>query len=359
MSQTQIEQSIQSIALETVAELDVAPGNIAVGPDGRIFLSLHQAYQPDLNVVELLGDGTVVPFPNPAWNDPPNAKGVGLNSVLGIQVDQQGVAWMLDNAEGVSAEEGGVPRVVGWNTRSNQLEQIISIPTPVARSDSFINDLAVDNIHNALYLADVRSDQGPAIIVVDLETGFSRRVLSNHISLQPEADAPIVIDGQETRNPGPNGEPVQHRNGLNPITIDPAAKWVYYGGMNGTSVWRVPVADLLNASLTDEALGERIERYGDKPVSDGISIDTAGNVYITDLNGKAIGITQSDGSYKVLVQDEQLLWPDSLSAGPDGYMYVAVNKLHLSPPLNAGQNESEPPYYIMRFRAPADLAVGR
>jgi hypothetical protein len=32
-------------------------------------------------------------------------------------------------------------------------------------------------------------------------------------------------------------------------------------------------------------------------------------------------------------------------------MYVAVNKLHLSAKLNAGETESEPPYYIIRFPA--------
>ena len=40
-------------------------------------------------------------------------------------------------------------------------------------------------------------------------------------------------------------------------------------------------------------------------------------------------------------------------------MYVAVNQLHLSPPLNAGNNQSQPPYYVMRFKAPAELVSGR
>ncbi|MFK8184759.1 MAG: L-dopachrome tautomerase-related protein [Phormidesmis sp.] len=359
-SENTSENAIASpIALEKIAELTVAPGNIAVNPDGRIFMSLHQAYQPEFNVVELLSDGSVVPFPNSAWNNPPGIDGIGMNSVLGIQADRQGIVWMLDNAAGVSAEEGGVPRVIGWNTASDQLEKVIPIPSPVARPGSFINDLAVDNVRNTLYLADIVSDQGPAIIVVDVETGRSRRVLIGHPSLQPEADAPIVIDGQETQLAGPEGTAIEHRMGLNPITIDPAAEWVYYGSMNGTSVWRVRADDLINAALSDEALATRVARYGDKPVSDGISIDVSGNVYITDLNQKAIGITQPDGTYEVLVQDDRLLWPDSLSTGADGYMYVVVNKLHLSPLLNAGENESEPPYYVMRFQAPADLVVGR
>lgn len=356
---SQQRQVNNSPELEIVAQLNVAPGNIAVGSDGRIFLSLHQAYQPELKVVELLDNGSVKPFPDRDWNNLPDFDGTGIISVLGIQADRQGIVWMLDNAAGVPYSEGGTPKIVAWNTKKDRLDRFIPIPNPVSRADSFINDLAVDKVHNALYLADVRSDEGPAIIVVDLNTGLSRRVLSNHSSFQPEEDAPIVIDDRETRLLGPNGQPLKHRSGLNPITIDPEAEWVYYGSMNGTSVWRVKTSDLLDTNLSDRELGRRVKRYGDKPVSDGISIDNAGNVYITDLNDKAIGITKPDGSYEILVQDDRLLWPDSLSAGADGYMYVAVNQLHLSSLLNAGENESRSPYYVMRFKAPAELVSGR
>ena len=177
--------------LEVVAELEVAPGNIAVGSEGRIFLSLHQAYQPELKVVELLNDGSVEPFPDRDWNSIPDEDATGIYSVLGIQADRQGIVWMLDNAEGVPYQEGGTPKVIAWNTTEDRLERVIPIPNPVSRSDSFINDLAVDRVHNALYLADVRGGEGPAIIVVDLNTGLTRRVLSNHSSLQAEDDAPL------------------------------------------------------------------------------------------------------------------------------------------------------------------------
>ncbi len=43
--------------LELVAELDQAPGNIAVTPDGRLILSQHPIFRPDIKVVELLPDG--------------------------------------------------------------------------------------------------------------------------------------------------------------------------------------------------------------------------------------------------------------------------------------------------------------
>jgi hypothetical protein len=40
-------------------------------------------------------------------------------------------------------------------------------------------------------------------------------------------------------------------------------------------------------------------------------------------------------------------------------MYVTVNKLHRTSQLNAGSDESEPPYYIIRFPPLAPCVLGR
>ncbi|MEM8838343.1 MAG: L-dopachrome tautomerase-related protein [Pseudomonadota bacterium] len=349
---------VRESGLEIIAELAEGPGNIAVGPGGRVFLTMHQAFGPSLKLVELLRDGSTRPYPDSEWAYAPDADGVGLHAPLGLQVDQSGVLWVIDNAAGVSLD-AGVPKVFAWDTREEALHRVISIPAPYSTPNSFINDLAVDRANNALYLADVRGTDGPALVVIDLETGEMRRRMVNDASFQLEDDAPIVINDLETRNVGSDGKPVRHRSGLNPITLDPNAEWVYYGAMHGTSIYRIRSADLRDFSLTDTELATRVERYGDKPVSDGITIDAAGNVYITDLNGKAIGITKPDGTYETLVTDELMIWPDSVSAGPNGHIWVAINQLNLSAPLNGGTNISVPPFYVARVPAVAPLIVGR
>jgi sugar lactone lactonase YvrE len=338
--------------LEVVATLTQGPGNVAVTPAGRIILSQHQFYSPELRVVELLKDGRTVPFPNERWARAPGADGIGLNSVLGIRSDRNGVVWMLDNG-------GKVPRVVAWDTRKNQLHRIISIAAPATRPGSFHNDLAVDLENGALYLADFGGDRGPAIVVVDLKTGAARRVLEGHSSVQPE-DIATVIEGRPPRQKQPDGSLKDARVGLNPITIDTRSEWVYYGGMHSDDLWRVRTRDLRNAKLSGEELGRRVQRHGTKAPSDGISIDGAGNVYVTDITRKAIGVTSSEGTYQVLVQhDEHLAWPDGISAGPNGWMYATVNKLNRSAALNGGDNLSEPPYYVIRFRPLGTAVVGR
>ena len=52
--------------LEVVANLPSPPGNIAVSPTGRVFVSLHPEARPNTKVVELV-NGVAVPFPDAAF----------------------------------------------------------------------------------------------------------------------------------------------------------------------------------------------------------------------------------------------------------------------------------------------------
>lgn len=337
--------------LEIVAEFPAEhpPGNIAITPEGRLIMSQHQFYGAPLRVVEVL-DESVVPFPNRAWSSQPNQNGVGLNTVLGLRSDREGVVWMLDS----SAGEGQPGKIVGWDTENDELYQIIYLPQPIIADSSFLNDLAVDLDHNAIYVTDTASGNNSALIVVDLNTGFSRRVLEGDISTRPE-DIPMIINERVINM---QGKPAQV--GVNPITVDPNNEWVYYAPMSGTSLYRVSTKDLLNESLSRSQLSSRVERYGDKPICDGITVDNAGNVYITSITDNAIGVVDQTGAYRTLYQDDKLLsWTDGMAFGPDDYVYVTVSQLQNSPPLNNGENDFQPPFYIVRFPALSSGEVGR
>ncbi len=342
-----------NVDLQVFATLSQAPGNIAVSPSGRVFVSQHQFYGPDYRVVEVMGDGTTRPFPNAAWSAILGADGIGLQAVLGIRASADGVLWMLDNGS-------TPPRLVGWDLNADTVRQVIPIPSPASVPGSFLNDFAVDLANNAIYIADFAdAPDKAAIVVVDLASGTSRRVLQGDRSTRPE-DVPLIVDGRRIRKHNPDGTETEARIGVNPITIDAQYQWVYYGAMNGTSLWRVSTADLLNAALTPSELSARVVRFGDKPVSDGISIDQDGGVYVTDLAANGIGVVNSEGHYRLLVQDPQKLsWPDGMSGGPDGRMYVTVNQLHRSPPLNGGVNGAQPPFSIVTFQPLAPAVVGR
>ena len=292
----------------------------------------------------------MTPLPDQAWSSQPDQTGVGLNTVLGLRSDQDGILWMLDR----SAGEGQPGKIVGWDTENEELYQVIYLPQPIISSSPFLNDLAVDLDHNAIYITDTAGGEDSALIVVDLTTGFSRRVLEGDISTRPE-DIPIIIN---ERLINLAGNPA--KIGANPITIDPDNEWVYYAPMSGRSLYRIATEDLLDQSLSPEALSNRVERYGDKPICDGITVDGAGNVYITSITENAIGVVDQTGKYEILYQDDKLLsWTDGMAFSSDNYIYATVTQLQNSPPLNNGENDFQPPFYIVKFPALSSGKVGR
>lgn len=341
-------------ALDVVAEMTDLPGNIAVTPDGRVVVSLHQFRPARERVVEVRRDGSTRPFPDAKWNRD-EAGHDALDTVLGIRCDSDGVVWMLDNA----MRGKTTPKLVAWDTQADRLRNVIFLPPPVTRENSFVNDLQVDVDAKAIYIADPAGGANAALIVVDLATGRSRRVLEGHRSVAAE-DIDLVVEGRvlELHAAG-GGASARARIGVNPIALDATNQWLYFGPMSGRTLYRVRTRDLRNAELSSEDLGARVEEYAQRPPSDGIAMDAAGNVYITEIAATAIGVITPQRAYRRLIEDPRLSWPDAFSGGPDGWMYVVANQLHRTPPLNGGVDATRPPYRVLRFQPLAAVPIGR
>jgi sugar lactone lactonase YvrE len=308
-------RSQTSPKLEVVTELSQAPGNIALHSENRIFLSLHQFFQPEWRVVEAFPNGELLPFPNKAWSQGNSPHRVALDAVLGIQADANDIVWMLDNG----LRNGSTPKLVGWDSQRDRLVKIIYLPSPITPENAFVNDLAIDANINYIYIADPAGGDNAALIVINTRTGMARRVLEGHQSVVPE-DVELVIDGEPVQRQLPDGSVVKPKVGVNPIALDAAGEWLYFGPMHGTSMYRIRTADLRDTNLSEEQLAARVERYSDKPICDGIAMDAAGNIYLGDLAENAIGVITSDRTYKILFRDdEQLSWIDAFSLGNDDY----------------------------------------
>ncbi|MEM9790189.1 MAG: L-dopachrome tautomerase-related protein [Planctomycetota bacterium] len=337
-----------SATLDVVAEIiDTRPGNIAVTPQGRVILSNHPLDQPRLRVVELLPDGTKAPFPTLDWSNGPETGEVGIASIIGVGSTTDGVVWMLD-----MGAPGHPPSLVGWDTIDDELAQQIVLPDDVVTPISFLQDFAIDERRGLIYIADMTlpapgEPSSPAIVVVDLASGDARRVLEGAEPLMP-SERNVVIQGSFVAA-DVNGITVPLHLGVNPIAIDPAFDWVYFGTINGDRVFRLPAEALSDPALDDAALAASIEVYGPKPPSDGIAVDGRGRVYITDIEGSAIGVT-TPGEYTVIAQDDELLaWPDGFAFGPDGSLYATQNHLNAHPALNAGNDTTVKPFRIVRL----------
>jgi sugar lactone lactonase YvrE len=223
---------------------------------------------------------------------------------------------------------------------------------------SFLNDLAVDAVRRTAYVADPATGSDAGIIVVDLSSGEASRVLQGHSSVTP-IETDLIIDGAPVRIRKDDGSEFRPRVGINPIALDSAGEWLYYGPMHGYTMYRIRTDDLRDKSLSGTELGERVERWAGRPISDGISIDDLGNVYLGDLARNTIGVIGPDRRYRQLVSDHQLSWIDAFSYGPDGRLYAVANQLHRSAVLNGGVDETRPPYLVVRIRPLAPGTTGR
>ncbi len=338
---------------DILASLEKGPGNITVMDNGRIILSMHQFYQPKYTVVEYK-DKVLVPFPNKELSDMDSKSDLKLDSVLGIHSDANGIVWMLDNG----MRSGVTPKLVGWDTKINQLHRVINLPAPITPKDEFVNDFAVDTKRNHIFISDPAGGGNAALIVVNLTNGTARRVLEGHTSVVPEA-VDLIIDHVAIQVKDELGKLVRPHIGVNPITEDLKNEWVYFGPMHGHSLYRIKADDLVNETLDNQVLANRVQRYSDKPISDGVTIDKDNNIYLGELAANAIGVISADRKYRRLAQCPRLSWVDSFSFGPAGQLVAVVNRLHQSSTLNGGVSTSKPPYYLLQIKSLAAGLPGR
>lgn len=350
---TSADEQLLPGALEEVAALPINPGNLAVTAGGRVFATVHQFRRAEAQLIEMTGPETYRPWPEGTWNGPFGSGPEVLNSPLGVAIDRKGRLWVIDNGLGDPPQ---TPKLLAFELADGRLAFRHDFPPETAPLGSFLNDLAVDDERGFVYLADIGGAQGPALVTVDLNRQVSRRFGASP-ALQAE-DVDLVVEGRVigTRDQGEGFRAA--RVAVNPITLSADGETLYFGAMTGRTWYRLPT-HLLREGAEESAIAAAIEAAGPKPVSDGASTDVEGNHYFTDLGENAITVLRPNGRLETLVQDDRLLWPDALSFGEPGWLYVAVNQLHRAPALNDGVEAAELPFRILRVYTGTEGIPGR
>lgn len=335
-------------ALEVVADLDYPPGNVAVAPSGRVFVTLHPDGRPPMKVVEIV-EGQPQPYPSAEWQSPSEDLPF-FQSVLSLRVDGQNRLWTLDFAD----FGRGQPRLLAFNLSTNELVHEYDFPPEVSGLGSMLNDFQVSRDGSTVFLADTSPIlHRPALIVYDTATFTSRRVLDRHPSVVP---GPYLIQapGRDMRIYGL----VTLRIGVDSIALDRGGEYLYYGPVNGDRLYRIRAADLQNPNLSDAELAARVEDYGPKTLSDGLTTDDSGTVYLSDMENSAIVLLKPDRSLETLVKDDRLRWPDGFSFGPGGWLYVTCSSLHHVLFVDAATMRKNAPYQVFRLKPGATAAPG-
>lgn len=327
-------------ALEVVAELELPPGNVAVAPDGRIFFSFHPEARPPVQVAEWI-DGEAVAYPS-AELQPGGSSPLRFQSVLSLRVDRQGRLWTLDNAE----HGLGEPRLLAFDLDDGRVVHRHDFASEIAGLGSHLNDFQVDPSGERIYIADASIlAQTPAIIVYDVARQRSRRLLEGHVSVAAERFVPVV-GGRRMTLFGV----FSIRPGVDSIALDRSGEWLYFGAVTARRLYRARTRDLDDESLSPEQLAGRVAAFADKTMSDGITSDLDGGIYLSDPEHSAVLRLTPRGSLQTLLVDRRLRWPDGFSFGPDGWLYLTCSALQHVLGRSGAHVASQAPYPIYRFR---------
>lgn len=337
-------------ALETVLSFPEPFGNVAASSDGRVFFTVHPESGPTGPVLYEVVDGQAVPYPDE------NTSRIGFVTALGLCIDEQNRLWVIDH--GNHGFQGAHLKAFDLETGALVHEHVFD--SEVGEWASFLNDLTVSPDGKMIYIADVSFfGKNPALVVYNVETGQSWRALEGH----PSVTAQDWVIENPIKTMSFFGGLVALKPGIDGIVTDVLGEFVYYGAMTHDGLFRVPTSLLNNPQTEPAVLSAAIERIGDKPLNDGLSIDREGNVYITDVEHGGVSRMAPDGTLTTLIKSDRVRWADGISHGENidgqGFYYFtdsAIPDQMLQPKAHI---EESAPYFLYRFSADIAGIPGR
>jgi sugar lactone lactonase YvrE len=320
--------------VEAVQKFAFPPGHVTISRTGRFFMdAFTYDNQSKFRVVELK-NGKMTPFPSVELQKQ-------FKTVHGLFVDARDRLWILDHGGwGFSR----APHLFGFDINTGKQIVSYAFPRDVAGPGSMLNDVLLDVRRDVLLL----SDTGPinnksAILVYDIRTNTSRRVLSQHPSLT-STDNTIFVEGKPFTVLGL----IHPHYGLDGIAIDD--EYFYYSAFNRGELYKIPLAKLTDARLGDRELARSIEKVADITMSDGMWADEQGRVWLTDVEHSAITRVNRDGSLETVYKDPRFRWPAGFARAPDGTFYFNCDAIDQTQLVSRDTILKRGPYYQFRFK---------
>ena len=300
---------------------------VSVSPDNRVFVNFPRwTDDAPVSVAEVLPGGKLKPYPDEHWNSWRNARANELAvgdyfvCVQSVVADAHGALWVLDPAApGNEKILPGGPKLVKINLATNKVTKIIRFAESVALQGTYLNDVRFSPDGKAAYITD--SGTRGAIIVVNLENGTAIRALDGHASTQIEKDVKVEVDGKNLVRPD-GRQPAFAADG---IALSNDGKTLYWQALTGRTLYSIDTQKLVPGTPEPE-IEKAVHKVATTNVADGLWMSKAGELYITSPTDNSVK-RLSKSKLETVVTDKRLRWPDTMSEGPDGTLYVTASHI--------------------------------
>ncbi|MEM1001297.1 MAG: L-dopachrome tautomerase-related protein [Bacteroidota bacterium] len=274
---------------------------VTVSDQGRIFANFPRWRQNvQYSVVEVLENGSSKAFPNKEWNSWNLGKTLSHDTFVAVQsvVAFENILYVLDTRNPLFSGVMGNPVIFAFDLESNELIRSYILSEQSFCGNSYINDLRIDKKNGEMYLTDlVRA----GLVVIDLESGESFRVLDNHESTLAETDQLTFSNGVWKNT--------VHSDG---IALDTKNDKLYYHALTGYNLYAVPTNVLTSGN--EKEIQNHVILVAKTPAPDGMIIDDSGNLFLADLeNQKIKKYTIPKKKLSVFAEGENIKWADTFS----------------------------------------------
>ena len=334
--------------IEVAHSTDYQWNGIALTKYNRMFAGFPRSMgDATVSVAEVTSNNILVPFPGGEWNtfnpstsaENPEKRFVNVNAVL---TDAQDNLWVVDGGMIGNRTFVNAAKLVKINLQTNTVERVYSMAALNPPEGFALNDVRIA----ARYAFLTESGIG-SLVIVHLQTGQARRVLYNHSSTTFADPTVVRMEGRVVRDE--KGKPKRMAN--NNLELTPNETILLYKPSFGYNWFQISTDDLTNETMTESELGTRVSIGWKAMPTGGSTMDDAGNIYLMDLERQAVWQQKfDDGSWKLIVHDERIVWGDASDVSDDGFLYIPMSQNNRIPSFNNGTNQVERPFRLYKIK---------
>lgn len=252
--------------------------------------------------------GDYVLSPWPSWDMQEVGASESLQNCQSMKIDGEGRMWVIEVGRRNFYDDPAVPVVNGpagvWliDVASGDILSKYYFPAEVVSySESFVNDIVLDETREIAYLTDAWGDG--ALLVYDFQQQKSRRYTGT--STMAEPDYVMIING------------VYYGSNLFTTPVDGIAitddqEALFYCNVQGTKLHRLPTSVLRDFSTTDEEITDSVEVMGTKQPSDGIIYLNGNLIYgsLTESTYYSLPVSATSDTFTNLEDSTVPVWPE-------------------------------------------------